>query len=296
MTSAVATPLAVVRRRAGAAVFAKVAGADGRANRARIHLTPGPRWFEAGSPIQRVHADASMFVGGLRALLLQSLHPAAMAAVAGHSGYRSDPWGRLARTSTFLAVTTFGTADDAAAAVDQVRAVHARIRGNAAGIRYAASDPVLLRWVHVAEVDSFLRAHRRYGAAPLDPAGEDRYVAQVAVVARALGASAVPESVGELDDALAEFRPDLTATPAALDTAQFLLRRPPLPAPMRPAFRPLTAAAVDLLPPWARHELRLRSAPAPLARAGGRAVTAVLRWVITADRAGAVGDDVEERR
>ena len=82
---------------------------------------PGPRWFEPDSPITRVHGDASMFVGGLRALLLQSLHPAAMLAVAEHSGYRGDMWGRLHRTSTFLAVTTFGAADDAQPAVDAVR-------------------------------------------------------------------------------------------------------------------------------------------------------------------------------
>ena len=98
-----------------------IAGPDGPAERVRIHDTPGPRWFPEGSPIRRVHADASMFVGGLRALLLQSLHPLAMAGVAQHSNYRGDPWGRLQRTSTFLAVTTFGAADDAQRAVDRVR-------------------------------------------------------------------------------------------------------------------------------------------------------------------------------
>ena len=132
------------RRRVGTALFLRVAGPDGIASRERIHGTPGPRWFAPDAAIRRVHGDASMFVGGLRALLLQSLHPAAMAGVAGHSGYRGDPWGRLARTSTFLAVTAFGTADDAQAAVDRVRAVHARVRGRTPdGVPYRADDPEL---------------------------------------------------------------------------------------------------------------------------------------------------------
>src|ERR1700752_5278616 len=100
--------LGAVRLTLGRSLFGMVAGPDGPANRARIHETPGPRWFGEGRPIRRVHGDASMFVGGLRALLLQSLHPLAMAGVAGHSGYRGDPWGRLARTSYFLAATPFG--------------------------------------------------------------------------------------------------------------------------------------------------------------------------------------------
>jgi hypothetical protein len=116
-----------------------------------------------------------MFVGGLRALLLHSLHPLAMAAVAGHSDYRGDPWGRLQRTSYFLAVTTYGRAQDAQQAVDRVRRIHLRVTGTAPdGRPYAASDPHLLSWVHVAEVDSFLRAHSRFGAQPLDQEGRDR--------------------------------------------------------------------------------------------------------------------------
>jgi uncharacterized protein (DUF2236 family) len=78
---------------------------------AAIMTAPGPRWFPADSPVRLVHGDASMFVGGLRALLLQSLHPLAMAGVAQHSDYRHDPWGRLQRTADFLASTTFGTVE-----------------------------------------------------------------------------------------------------------------------------------------------------------------------------------------
>ncbi|MGH8862516.1 MAG: oxygenase MpaB family protein, partial [Jatrophihabitantaceae bacterium] len=177
-----------LRTRLGRVVFERVAGSEGPAQRDRIHTGEGERWFAEGRPIRRVHGDSAMFVGGLRALLLQSLHPLAMAGVAGHSGYRSDPWGRLQRTSYFIAVTTFGASCDAEAAVGQVRAVHDRVRGRAPdGRPYSANDPHLLRWVHVAEVDSFLATYQRYGRAPLDQAGRDAYVADTAVVARALG-------------------------------------------------------------------------------------------------------------
>ena len=160
---------------------------------------PGPRWFADDRPIRRVHADASMFVGGLRALLLQSLHPLAMAGVAEHSNYRDDPWGRLQRTSTFLAETTFGSAIDAQRAVDRVRGIHRRVHGIAAdGRSYTATDPHLLEWVHVAEADSFLRAYQLYGAAPLDQAGRDAYVADMAEIASRLGVPDPPRTERQL--------------------------------------------------------------------------------------------------
>jgi uncharacterized protein (DUF2236 family) len=278
--SVATSPVERLRARVGDALFLRVAGPGGYEARNRIHLTPGPRWFAPGSPIQRVHGDSATFVGGLRALLLQSLHPLAMAGVAGHSGYRSDPWGRLARTSTFLAYTTFATAEHAEEMIDRVRAVHERVRGRAPdGRPYRASDPHLLAWVHVAEADSFLAAHQRYGRSPLSPAEADEYVAQSGRVARALGAEDVPGTVAELAECLASYRHELEATPAALDAARFLLREPPLPWPVRPPYRLLAAGAVALLPPWARAELRVgtwfsRAVGGP---AGGVAVRAV-RW------------------
>src|ERR1700754_1566434 len=182
------SPLRAVRQALGSSLFEMIAGPEGPSRRERIHHTPGPRWFAGDRPIRRVHADASMFVGGLRALLLQSLHPMAMAGVAEHSDYRGDPWGRLQRTSTFLAVTTFGTAADAQRAVDRVRGIHQRVHGIAPdGRPYRASDPRLLEWVHVAEVDSFLLARQLYGANPLDQSGRDGYVADTARIALALG-------------------------------------------------------------------------------------------------------------
>ena len=182
--------IADLRARLGADVDQKVAGDEGPDRRKRIHSAPGPRWFAPDRPIRRVHGDASMFVGGLRALLLQSLHPLAMAGVAGHSGYRGDPWGRLARTSYFLAATTFGPDDEARATIERIKAVHARVRGRAPdGRAYSAGDPHLLEWVHIAEIDSFLRAHQRYGSDPLDqagPGGHRRAPPPLARAARAL--------------------------------------------------------------------------------------------------------------
>ena len=167
------------RRTLASSLRSRVAG-DDAAERARVIWdTPGERWFTPEDVIWRVHADASMFVGGIRALLVQSLHPLAMAGVAAHSGYKGDPWGRLQRTSTFLATTTFGTVEHAEAIIARVRAIHERVRGTAPdGRPYAASDPHLLRWVHITEVDSFLVAYQRFGAGSLTAAEADRYVAQ----------------------------------------------------------------------------------------------------------------------
>ncbi len=275
-----------VRRRAGQALFRRVAGPQGTSRRNRIHSTDGPRWFAAGSPIHVVHGDASMFVGGIRALLLQSLHPLAMAAVSGHSGFRSDPWGRLQRTSYFLAVTTFGTAADAAAAVARVRGIHARVSGiDPRGRPYAASDPHLLKWVHVAEVDSFLAAHDRYGDVALAPAERDEYVAQTAVVGRALGVLDPPESVAELAEQLAGFRPELESTPEARAAARFLLLTPPLPVAVRPFYTGLAASAVSLLPLHARVALRLPWLPvteAVVVRTTGHLLTRAIRWAMAA--------------
>jgi uncharacterized protein (DUF2236 family) len=274
-----------MRRELGDRLFARVAGPEGPRRRERIHNRPGPRWFPEDSPVRQVHGDASMFVGGIRALLLQSLHPLAMAGVADHSGFRGDPWGRLQRTSHFLAVTTFGRAEDAQAMVRTVRAVHERVRGTAPdGRPYAASDPHLLRWVHVAEIDSFLRAHQRYGAHPLGRAGRDRYVAEVARVAQALGVDDPPRSEAELAGALEEFRPELAGTAEAREAARFLLLTPPLPLLARGPYAALSAAAVGLLPWWARRKLLLPWLPvteATVVRGAGEVVTRTIRWAMS---------------
>ncbi|MFH8572564.1 oxygenase MpaB family protein [Streptomyces sp. NPDC017993] len=278
-----------LRERIGSSLFHRVAGPEGPVNRARIHGAPGPRWFGPDRPIRTVHGDASMFIGGLRALLLQSLHPLAMAAVAAHSGYRGDPWGRLQRTSTFLAVTTFGPAADAQQTVDHVRAVHERVAGTTAtGEKYHAADPHLLAWVHIAEVDSFLCAHRLYGAHPLDAAGRDAYIADAARVATALGVLDPPRDQAELEDRLAAYLPELRASQEAREAARFILLHPPLPWVARLPYAVLALNAVASLPPWARRHLGLPRVPGTesrFIRMTGRALTSAIRWAMTPPRA-----------
>ncbi|GAB3262466.1 oxygenase MpaB family protein [Alteromonas gracilis] len=272
-----------VRRQLAQALRSRVAGEDADARAAVIWGSEGPRRFSAEDPVWRVHADAAMFPGGIRALLLQSLHPLAMAGVAGHSGYRGDPWGRLARTSEFLAVTTFGTIEHADRAIARVRGIHRRVNGTADdGTAYAASDPHLLRWVHIAEVDSFLTCFQAYAAEPLDDAEADTYVAQAAVVAEELGVIDAPRDVASLKQALEDYRPELRATEACRDTARFLLLDPPLPLTARPGYGLLATGAVATLPGWARRELRLppRGVWDLAGRGVGRVGTGVVRWAM----------------
>ena len=240
-------------------MFQRVAGSQRAERRERIFDGEGERWFADDRPIRRVHSDTAMFVGGLRALLLQSLHPLAMAGVAQHSDYRADPWGRLQRTSFFLAVTTFGPADEAERAVAQVQRIHRHVRGVAPdGRSYDASDPHLLGWVHVAEVDSFLAAFQRYGAGlRLTQAERDAYVADSGLVADRLGVVDPPRSEAELREHLARYRPELAGTPEARQAARFLLLRPPLPVAARVPYGALASAAVGLMPSWTRWPLRL---------------------------------------
>jgi uncharacterized protein (DUF2236 family) len=225
-----------------------------------------------------------MFVGGLRAVLLQTLHPAAMLAVSEHSGYRGDMWGRLHRTSTFLAVTTFGVADDAQQAVDAVRRIHQRVTGTLPdGTPYAASDPHLLGWVHAAEADSFLRAHQVYGRRPLDQAGRDGYVAQLAEVGRRLGVVDPPTSEAELADVLAAYRPELRGTPEAREAVRHVLVRPPLPTAARVPYGVLALSAIGLMPTWTRLPLRLPWLPVSertTVRVLGGLATGTIRWAL----------------
>lgn len=274
-----------IRERLGQALFLRVAGPDGPRHRDRIHYAEGPRWFESDSPIARVHGDASMFIGGIRALLLQTLHPAAMRAVSEHSGFRGDMWGRLNRTSRFLAVTTFGTAGDAEQAIAVVRSIHERVTGTMPdGTAYAASDPHLLTWVHIAEIDSFLRAHTVYGKNPLDQTGRDQYVAQSARIAHRLGAANVPTTEAELAATMAAYRPELRGTPEAREAVRFLLLKPPLPLAARAPYGVLVAAAVGLMPAWTRRHLQLPWLPISertVVRALGGVATGTIRWAMT---------------
>ena len=175
-----------------------------------VHRTPAgdPGLFGPGSIPWLVHGDLpAMLIGGFSALMLQTLHPLAMAAVAEHSSYREDPFGRLQRTARFVAGTTFGGMPLVDELVGEVRRVHTSVRGVAAdGRRYSANDPALLTWVHTAEAWSFLRSYQRYSTHPLLRGEQDRYLADVAAIARRLGARNVPESVEQVRRYLASVR------------------------------------------------------------------------------------------
>jgi uncharacterized protein (DUF2236 family) len=283
------TPLDPARDWLADQIRARVVGDQPESKIDAVMNTPGPRWFADDSPIKRVHADAAMFVGGLRALLLQSLHPLAMAGVAEHSDYRNDPWGRLQRTADFVATTTFGPISLAQQAVARVTAVHRRVVGVAPdGRPYAANDPHLLLWVHIVEIDSFLRAYQRHGAGKLTRAEADRYVRDAAVVARELGAETPPTTVGELNQAIRDFRPELQGTAAARESARYLIAEPPVPAAARLPYGLLAASAVALLPSWSRRPLRLPYLPISehvIVRPIGEAITRTIRWSLGASLA-----------
>jgi uncharacterized protein (DUF2236 family) len=234
-----------VRTTIAGAIGSRVRGPNGDAITAEVfNPDNAPGWFGPDASTRIVHGDAAMFIGGLRALLLQSLHPRAMAGVAQHSNYRDDPWGRLQRTAEFLVRTTYGSAAQADAACAMVQRVHTRVNGvTADGENYSANEPWLLAWVHACEVDSFLTANQRYGHHRLTPAQADAYVAEMAKVAITLGADPVPTSTKQLRDVLRGYRSELRRTPEALDAARFLMVQPPLPIVVRPIYGTLATAA-----------------------------------------------------
>lgn len=237
--------------------------------------------FARDSVTWRVHGDVTtMMVGGVAALLLQMLHPAVLAGVWDHSAFRQDMLGRLRRTARFIAETTFAQRSIAQATIDRVRDVHARVAGTLPdGTRYRADDPDLLAWVHVTESWSFLAAWQRYGVA-VSRAEEDVYYAEVARVAQALGADPIPHSRCEAEALIAAMRPQLRVDARTREVAHFLLDHPPTSLAMAPAQAAIFAAAVDLLPGWARamHGLSRPVATLPLVRGSTLAIARTFRW------------------
>lgn len=245
---------------------------------------PGdPGLFGPGSMAWRVHADFSaMMIGGVSALLLQMLHPLALAGVWDHSDFRRDRLGRLRRTAQFIALTTFGSTKSANAAIDRVRAIHEQVTGTLPdGTPYRASDPALLTWVHVAEVDSFLRAYVRYREPGLSGAEQDRYLGETAIIAERLGAREVPKSRRELESYFREVRPQLSFDNRTRDVAAALLASGP-DALTTGALAIVTPAALDLLPPWAAamHGRAPSAIGRPAIRLSARGMSNVLRWAL----------------
>lgn len=252
---------------AGAAPWVRAIGDPGDAG-----------WFGPGSTIWAVHADAATLIGGVRALLVQAMHPTVLAGFDQHSDYRTDPESRLQRTAAFVTVTTFGTSQQAARACERVRRAHAPVRGTApTGEAYDASDPDLLGWVHLALADSLAVSVQRLGRTRFDL---DGYLADMAVVGERLGAAQVPHDAVGLAAAWAHYRPQLARTPATATAHRFLLD-PPLPMHIRGPYRVVAAAAAATLPPDLRELLAARPLlAAPAGRVVGLAVSRLLAAVL----------------
>lgn len=223
--------------------------------------------FGPGSVTWQVHEEPILLIAGLRSLYLQALHPRAMAGVAQNSDYQADPWGRLARTATYVATIIYGTTAQAEAAGRRVARLHARMRGRDpfTGEEFRVDDPELLRWVHVTEVESFLTTARRAGL-QLTPAAADGYYAEQRRAAALVGLdpAAVPATVAEVERYYQDVRPALRLTRDAAATALFLTA-PPVPGkmslplrlglglgPPRWAYFWIAGTAFGLLPTWAR--------------------------------------------
>ena len=238
--------------------------------------------FGPDSVTWRVHGDVmSMMVGGIAGLLLQMLHPSVLAGVWDHSNFRADMHGRLRRTARFIALTTYGGQAEAEAVIARVRSIHDRVRGTLPdGLPYVANDPSLLAWVHVTEATSFLDAWMRYGEPGMSAADQDRYFAEMARVADALGANPIPRSRLEARRLLETMRPQMRCDGRTREVARLVLKRRALNMMAEPLQALTMQAAVDLLPVWARrmHGLHNPTIGRPVVRAGTLGVARTLRW------------------
>jgi uncharacterized protein (DUF2236 family) len=218
-----------------------------------------------------VHGDLATLIGGIRALLMQALHPGTLAGVANHSRYETDPLGRLAGTTRWLTVTTFGSIQAIDDEANRVNRMHQRvmgnfITGNGENRNYQAADPDLLLWVHIAFTNSFLTAHELYGAEAI-PGGADNYVAQWAKSVTRLGLSHAPMTKAELDQTLLDYytRNELAISESTEKVISFI-QNPPLPKVASFVYALLYQAAVASIPNPYRELLKLKAMPLGLIR------------------------------
>jgi uncharacterized protein (DUF2236 family) len=235
--------------------------------------------FGPQSVAWKIHGDVvSMMTGGVTALLLQMLHPAVLAGVWDHSRFRDDMQGRLRRTARFIALTTYGGRQEAEAAIARVRHIHSHVTGTLPdGTPYQANDPGLLAWVHLTEAMSFLSAYQRY-TAPLPLSAQNRYFAEMAQVAQALGADPVPQTRRAAEDLMAQMRPAMRADERSREVCRLVLTQPASRPLAEPLQRLAMGAAIDLLPDWAKRLHGLPPPPAGLVRVGTYTMARTLRW------------------
>jgi uncharacterized protein (DUF2236 family) len=233
-----------------------------------------------------VHADLATLVGGVRALLMQALHPGSLAGVRSHSRYKDDPLGRLSGTIRWLTLTTFGSREALAKEAARVNRMHEKVRGSYesadGGKRsYRAADPDLLRWVHVAFMDSFLRAHQHYSTRPI-PGGADAYIRLWSQSVAPLGLAEVPMDEAGLLACLDRYRGELTVNDDTRDVIQWL-KNPPLPVAALPVYALLFQAALASLPEDYRRLLGFKARPVRLLRPLTTGFLKFLRFAIGPD-------------
>lgn len=271
-----------LRRRLEAQVLSLSGLALGQLDYSRPAGDPG--LFGPDSVAWRVNGDfTSMMVGGIAALLLQALHPLALAGVWDHSNFREDLIGRLRRTGQFVAGTTFAPREQAEWLIARVREIHLKVVGQAPdGRPYAASDPALLTWVHVCEASCFLASHYRYARRPVTAADGDRYYAEMAQIAERLGAHEVPVSQAQVEHYLQQARGELRCDERSREILRILLAAPAPSAMAVPVRWLLMEAGIDLLPDWARELFGLQRGPLrrQLVRTGIRLLAPLLRWAV----------------
>jgi uncharacterized protein (DUF2236 family) len=238
-------------------------------------------YFGPDSAAWVVHGGMPTLVAGIRALLLQALHPGALAGVREFSRYREDPLGRLAGTIRWIHTVTYGSTGQAIAGSEMVRSLHRRVAGtfvDGHGVTrpYAADDPELARWVHLAFTDAFLTAHERWGG-PI-PGGADGYVGEWTRAARLMGVDDAPGTAADLRAAIAATTEagDLRGGREVDDIVRFI-RRPPLRRMLRPSYRVLFRAAVSTLEPRHRELLGFPARPAERLLPLDRSTAVVLR-------------------
>jgi len=238
-----------------------------------------------GGVAWRVHGDVTgMMVGGIAALLLQMLHPKALAGVWDHSDFKRNMHGRLRNTARFIAVTTFGHHLDAEAAIKRVRRIHDHVNGTLAdGTSYDANDPRLLAFVHLAGSAMFLAGWQRFGEPNMSAADRDRYWVEVAPIARLLGADPVPETDAAAHALLNSFIAELKADERSRTVRDIILKAPPEKLRTLPLQALLMQSAVDLMPPWARrlHGLRSSGVGSPVVGAATFGLASTLRWALS---------------
>jgi uncharacterized protein (DUF2236 family) len=219
--------------------------------------------FGPGSIAWKLHKEPGLLIGGLRALMLQALHPLAIAAVEQHSDYKNDVWGRFNRTSNYVMTTVFGSTEEANALGRRVRAIHKPIHGidRVTGLPYAADDPILLLWIHTTLVESFVLSYQRF-VTPLSTSLKDGYVAEMVRQAALVGLrdEDVPATWAANFRFIESQRPMLQTTQTSLEALDTVLN-PPLPPHRRPGWWALGQCAISLLPDHAVELYGIRRNP-----------------------------------